>query len=540
MRFLSRILGFSAAAVIGFSTLAPGATITGVVKGPDGAPFEGAFVLAQNTKTKISVDVLSAKDGRYAVENLPAGNYDLRIRAVGYKADPRTGVGLSTDQHTSVDFALQQGVVRWNEVSTHQGRLLLPEARGKDLLSGRCWACHEFQSRMASVHRDEDGWRDRVNYMRETMHFFLDSPNALYPAFTDKTADDIVSYLTTYFGPDSALPKSPADVPGYKDTVRTFGDEAMKIVYVEYDLPGPSRFPWNADPAKDGSIWIPEFAPINSIAHLDPETGAVQEYKAPNKGAASIHSAMEGPDGSVWFEEQASNKIGKWDPNTKEITEYQDSYIPGKEGLLEGGGKHTVRIDKEGIVWSTGSPFSSFDPKTGKFTHYEAAPTIYGIDIDKDDNVWFDGFAMDGKLFEAAAKTRKITGYQPPTAGLPRRIQADSDGIIWMAEFKGGKIARFDPGTETFKEYSLRGPDATPYALGIDRQHYVWYSSEELDIVGRLDPKTGNVVEFPFPHSENTMREFLPDAQGRMWWASPANNKVGYFYLAGATERAMK
>ena len=58
-----------------------------------------------------------------------------------------------------------------------------------------------------------------------------------------------------------------------------------------------------------------------------------------------------------------------------------------------------------------------------------------------------------------------------------------------MAEFKGGKIARFDPKTETFREYSLPGPDTTPYALGIDRDHDVWYSSEELDIVGRLDPQ---------------------------------------------------
>ena len=144
---------------------------------------------------------------------------------------------------------------------------------------------------------------------------------------------------------------------------------------------------------------------------------------------------MEGPDGSVWLEEQASNKVGKWDPKTKEITEYQDSYIPGQEGLLTGGGKHTVRIDKEGIVWSTGSPFSSFDPKTGKFTHYEAAPTIYGIDIDKDDNVWFDGFAMDGKLFEGRGENAKDHRVPAPHSRLaaadPSRFGRDHlDGRI--------------------------------------------------------------------------------------------------------------
>ena len=48
------------------------------------------------------------------------------------------------------------------------------------------------------------------------------------------------------------------------------------------------------------------------------------------------------------------------------------------------------------------------------------------------------------------------------------------------------------------------------------------------------DPRTGHVTEYPFPQSENTLREFFTDAQGRMWFGSPANNKVGYFYLAGA------
>jgi hypothetical protein len=34
------------------------------------------------------------------------------------------------------------------------------------------------------------------------------------------------------------------------------------------------------------------------------------------------------------------------------------------------------------------------------------------------------------------------------------------------------------------------------------------------------------------------MREFYLDAQGRMWFGTPANNKVGYFYLAGSATRA--
>ena len=79
-----------------------------------------------------------------------------------------------------------------------------------------------------------------------------------------------------------------------------------------------------------------------------------------------------------------------------------------------------------------------------------------------------------------------------------------------------------------------------PYALGIGADHSIWYSSYYLDVIGRLDPKTGKVVEYPFPHSENTIREFFPDSDGRMWYGSPSNNKVGYFYLTGAGAAAGK
>jgi len=50
--------------------------------------------------------------------------------------------------------------------------------------------------------------------------------------------------------------------------------------------------------------------------------------------------------------------------------------------------------------------------------------------------------------------------------------------------------------------------------------------------VGRLNPRTGEVIEYPFPYSENSMREFHLDAEGRMWFGTPPNNKVGYFVLA--------
>ena len=260
-------------------SLCHGATITGTVKGPDGAPFKGAFIQARNTNTRISIYVLSDREGLYRVQDLPAGEYDIQVKAVGYTSGPRSRLSLIADQNAARDFALKGGMVRWADLSYYQGIQLFPDGKGKEAFVAICFGCHGFESRMALVRRDEDGWRDRVNFMRELTRF------ATASSLTDENAGDIGGYINSLFGEESTLlPRSPADMPGYKSLEKHFSDEAMRIVYVEYEMPGPGRMPWDANPAKDGSVWIPDYGGANAIEHLDPKTGTIKEYKVPNSG----------------------------------------------------------------------------------------------------------------------------------------------------------------------------------------------------------------------------------------------------------------
>lgn len=502
------------------------ATLTGTVKDPSGTPFRGAFVHAQNMQSKITVNVLSDSQGHYRIPNLAPGEYQVRVTAVGYTAAPRSGVKLAAGDSPALDFALQQGAVRWADLSLYQAKTLLPEGKGKEILFGQCFACHGFQTRMAAVKRDHDGWTTAVNYMRTTRHARLANH------VNDQDAAVLASYLDDAFGVEAKLPKSAADLPGYKATVRPTSDEGLKITYVEYDMPGPNRMPFSAAPDKNGKLWIPDMGSANTLGELDPNTGTVQEFTAPNSFPAGIHSAIPASDGSVWISEQAANKVGHWDPKTKLITEYQDTYQTGMQGLEDGGSKHTVRVDAKGRVWGTAvfNHLAVYDPKSNEFSHFPDVFSPYGIELDKSGNVWFAEFYPKGEIGMVDANTYKVTKWDPPTkGGWPRRIEIDDDGIVWFAEYRGGKIGRFDPKTQTFKEYELPGPSATPYALGIDRKHNIWYSSDEMDEIGRLNPKTGKVTEYPYAHSENMMKEFFLDAQGRMWYGSGPNNKVGYF-----------
>jgi len=78
------------------------------------------------------------------------------------------------------------------------------------------------------------------------------------------------------------------------------------------------------------------------IARLDINAATVEEFKVPYQdSAAGVHSTFPAPDGSVWFAEQGSNRLGKWDPVTRQTSEFIDA---------DGGGKVTVRVNAQGDV----------------------------------------------------------------------------------------------------------------------------------------------------------------------------------------------
>ena len=366
-------------------------TITGTVLGPDGEPYRGAFISAQNLKTKISTMVLSQKDGRYHIDNLPVGAYDVQAKATGYKSDPHTGLSVTAQQNPAAQLQLQKAAVLWSDLSIYQGEVLLPNLPGKRLLltdgttpirDSPCQICHSFQNKMAPWVRSDEGWRTRVEYMRNVMNC-CNSPDT---GVNDKDADLIVSYLTSLFGPNSVLPASPADDPKYKGTVHPIGDDALNIVYVEYELPGPNRMPWSAAPDGHGSSWLPYKSDVSKIGRLNEETGEVTEYRVPNPGATQIHSVYPAPDGSVWIaENNGPKKLARWDPKTEKITEYEDT-----------SGKHTVRFGPKGIVCSSGT-ISLFDPKSEKYTHFNERAFAYGVVFDKEGNCWFTEYDKQGK-----------------------------------------------------------------------------------------------------------------------------------------------
>lgn len=504
------------------------ASITGSVKGTDGKPFMGAFVAAENTANKMTVTVLSDAQGRYHINNLPAATYSVQVSSVGYKADPRNAVQLTGDGKASADFTFQAGTVRWSDLNTYQGTQLLPKTDKHDLsktykepfFTGCMISCHSFQHRMASSTRNEAGWTTAVKYMRDNIMGGEGGGN-----FSDEKVADYAQFMTAMFGPNSA--KGP-DMAAYKKLVRPVDPKGLNIAYVEYDFqPDKGQGPWSAVEDKDGMMWIPYYGRGNQVVKLNPDTAELTRFRLPFEDTAGIHSAVPADDGSVWFTEAAKGRLGRLDPKTGKIEEFQN---PADEQGRRNG-THTVRYDvASGRAWSSGGrAISMLDYHTKQWAHFDLGGT-YGNVAGHNGDEWFTSFRDNGPIGRVS-KDLKLSKFQPPTDGKPQRLEVDENNIVWFTERTGNKIGRFDPETEAFKEYNLPGPNPSPYAIYIDKQHMIWYSSHEQDTLNRLDPNTGQVIEYPYPHSEVSMREMFMDHKGRIWYASSVNNKVGYWYI---------
>src|ERR1700674_6105719 len=109
------LVGLAALWVTSLGYAASGGSISGVIKGADGAPFRAAFVRAQNVKTRMTMMVLSDNEGKYSTEKLPAGTYEVWATATGYRSDPakRANVNLQEEQAATLDLTMQKTSVQW-------------------------------------------------------------------------------------------------------------------------------------------------------------------------------------------------------------------------------------------------------------------------------------------------------------------------------------------------------------------------------------------------------------------------------------------
>jgi len=115
-----------------------------------------------------------------------------------------------------------------------------------------------------------------------------------------------------------------------------------------------------------------------------------------------------------------------------------------------------------------------------------------------------------------------------PTLGQRSRdpVQA-ADGSIWWVGQWGNLLGRLDPTTGAMKEYPLP-ENAMPHTVTIDAKGNAWYTGNKNGTVGYLDPKTGKITVFKMPDpNAKDPHTLIFDQKGIAWFTLQQSNMVG-------------
>ncbi len=93
--------------------------------------------------------------------------------------------------------------------------------------------------------------------------------------------------------------------------------------------------------------------------------------------------------------------------------------------------------------------------------------------------------------------TEWMTPSTPPFPHDPAYFPGD--GSVWYTGQRANVIGRLDPSTGTLKEWPLPTPNSGPHGLVPDRNGNIWYTGNGAGLIGKLNPKTGAITEYKMP-----------------------------------------
>jgi len=307
------------------------------------------------------------------------------------------------------------------------------------------------------------------------------------------------------------------------------GIAAQEIQIDEWEVPWAQSRPRDPMVGPDGKVW---FVGQRSdyVAYLDPPSGHFERFDL--EEGAGPHNQVVDPDGTVWYTGNRASHIGKLDPNSGEIEKYM---MPDERAR----DPHTLIHDADCNMWFSvqGGNFIGFFDKTTGETQLIEAPEVeggrtpssrpYGIKVDSQNRPWATLFNTNLIAMVDREKMELVT-YELPEGARPRRLVIDSNDVVWYVDYARGYLGRLDPETKEVHEWpNPSGVESRPYGVAIDDDDRVWFvetgvqpnmfvgfdtESEEYISVTPLKSGGGSVRHMYFDGDTNTI-----------WFGSDAN-----------------
>ncbi len=241
-----------------------------------------------------------------------------------------------------------------------------------------------------------------------------------------------------------------------------------------------------------------------------------------------------GTDGSIWMADIGGNR--RWLQFDPQIQRFNSVLVPATyKGPISG---NFMVADPNGkMVWSTaGDRVVGLNIETKEFKAYMIPtknPGAYGISVAGDGRVWFVEREAN-KIGRLDPTTGKIDEFPTPGIDVPRRLGTDWEGNLWVGFHETGKLVKVDQksGKMSFYEPPTKGSGmylARPDA----RTKVIWVTEQTADKIARFDPATETWTEFSLPIIESDARriELDPTNPNRIWWSGDTSSHLGYIEL---------
>lgn len=118
--------------------------------------------------------------------------------------------------------------------------------------------------------------------------------------------------------------------------------------------------------------------------------------------------------------------------------------------------------------------------------------------------------------------------WQVPTLGQRSRDPVEAaDGSIWWVGQWGNLVGRLDPVTGEMKEYPLP-ENSMPHSVTLDEAGNAWYTGNRNGTIGKLDPASGEITVYKMPDpAARDPHTAVFDEHGILWFTLQQSNMVG-------------
>jgi len=197
--------------------------------------------------------------------------------------------------------------------------------------------------------------------------------------------------------------------------------------FESFDVGGDALYPHTVRVDRDGVIWF-SISFSNQIGRFDPKTKDMQVIKLPETASLSIPGAsipygvaVSPIDGSVWYAKLASDKIGRIDPKTLEVTEYDSPVRAPRRQRFDAAGNLWVAGFSDGTIAKI--DVAKWETKIYPLPVYAPGeiPAPYALAIHpKTQDVWVNDTMLD-VVWRFLADEERFVTYPMPLRGTYTR-----------------------------------------------------------------------------------------------------------------------